>query len=289
MIVEAEAAAEVPRQRVRILYEKGESIKFISHQDEFRLWERTLRRADLPLLYKQGFHPLPHIQFAAPLGVGITGVCEMLDISFSPPVPLDELRQRIISKLPPGVTLHEIEEIPFKAEALMNSMIGADYVIIIYAEPGEIEEALLRGKIDGFLAASEIWRERLRKGSYYSYNLRALVFELAYQGYDVEREEHTIFLRVQQRTGATGRPDEVVIALGLDEYARSLRRQRMYFAENPADAAIFAAYPVVSQQELTPDHAPKPSGKGRFVQEDEKVMKEGRGRGISERAADEFV
>ncbi len=50
-----------PRQRVRLTYDKEERIKFISHQDEFRAWERTLRRANLPLLYKRGFNPQPHI------------------------------------------------------------------------------------------------------------------------------------------------------------------------------------------------------------------------------------
>ncbi|MCB0113931.1 MAG: DUF2344 domain-containing protein, partial [Caldilineaceae bacterium] len=59
----AETSAEVTeqeKQRVRFTYAKGEAVKFISHQDEFRLWERTLRRAGLPLLYKQGFNPQPH-------------------------------------------------------------------------------------------------------------------------------------------------------------------------------------------------------------------------------------
>src|SRR6187397_1036529 len=83
----------LPRQFVRIVYAKTESIKFISHHDEFRLWERTLRRADLPLLYKQGFNPQPHMQFASPLGVGITGSNEPIDIVLSPPVPLDEVRR----------------------------------------------------------------------------------------------------------------------------------------------------------------------------------------------------
>ena len=63
---------DLPKQRVRLLHAKGEAVKFISHQDEFRLWERTLRRAGLPLLYKQGFNPQPHMHFAAPLGVGFT-------------------------------------------------------------------------------------------------------------------------------------------------------------------------------------------------------------------------
>ncbi|MFZ1769373.1 MAG: TIGR03936 family radical SAM-associated protein, partial [Caldilinea sp.] len=85
----------LPRQRVRIHYAKGEAIKFISHHDEFRLWERTLRRADLPLLYKRGFNPQPHIQFAAPLGVGITGANEPLDIILSPPLAIDEIAAKL--------------------------------------------------------------------------------------------------------------------------------------------------------------------------------------------------
>lgn len=287
--LELQPTNEPQRQRLRILYEKGEAIKFISHQDEFRLWERTLRRADLPLLYKQGFNPMPHIQFASPLGVGITGVRELVDITLGDRLPIDEVRRRLTTKLPPGVFVNDIEELPLKADALMISMMGADYTILIYAEEGDIDPALLRGKIADFLATKDIWRERQRKGKYYTYNLRALVFELEYRGYDREREEHTIFLRVQQRAGATGRPDEVVIALGLDEYARTLRRDRIYFGDSAEDAAIFAPYPVVTQEEISPPHAPKPTGKSRFVQEEEVLPASDGVRGISERAADEFV
>ncbi|HRJ45110.1 MAG TPA: TIGR03936 family radical SAM-associated protein, partial [Caldilineaceae bacterium] len=110
----------LPRQRVRLTYEKGEAIKFIGHQDEFRLWERTLRRADLPLLYKQGFNPQPHIQFAAPLGLGMTGRAEQIDVTFSPPVPLDELAGRIREKLPPGALLHGLAEVELKTKALQG-------------------------------------------------------------------------------------------------------------------------------------------------------------------------
>ena len=148
------------RQRVRILYEKGESIKFISHQDEFRLWERTLRRADLPLLYKQGFNPQPHIQFAAPLAVGVTGLREPIDIIFGPPLPTAELENRIGAATPPGVTLHTIGEVPLKAPALQSLLIGADYTILIYADPGEISEDLLQARMDAFFAVDEIWREQ---------------------------------------------------------------------------------------------------------------------------------
>lgn len=278
---------ERPRQRVRLFYEKGETVKFISHLDEFRLWERTLRRADLPLLYKMGFNPQPHIQFASPLGVGFTGVREPVDITFCPPLPLDEIQQRIADKLPPGVRLHEIQELPVKTKALQSLLIGADYQIVLYAEPGEIDDSLITDRIETFLAQNEIWRTRERKKRRYTYNLRPLILELRYDGYFADEEEHRIFLRVQQREGATGRPDEVVSELGFDNFARTLCRKQLYISTSEADVALFAQYPVVTKQDIEhPESSGQRSRRGRQSKRGEKPMAEGRS--ISERAGDEF-
>ncbi|MCZ0937166.1 MAG: TIGR03936 family radical SAM-associated protein [Caldilineaceae bacterium] len=253
---------EQPRQRVRFTYEKGEAIKFISHQDESRLWERTLRRANLPLLYKRGFNPQPHIQFAAPLGLGMTGVRELLDVAFSPPVPLDELSMKIVEKLPPGVRLLNASEVPFKTVSPQSLTIGADYTILIYTDAGEVSEQELKAKSEAFLEQEVVWRERERHGQRYRYNLRPLVLELHYTGFDAPAAEHRIFMRVQMRPGATGRPDELVDALGFDDYARTLRRERIYFSDCEEDQALFATYPVISQDEISPER-PRPRRKGR--------------------------
>ena len=287
----SQSEVEVPRQRLRILYEKGEPIKFIAHQDEFRLWERTLRRADLPLLYKRGFNPQPHIVFASPLGVGITGVNEPVDITFSPPVDIDEVRARIVAKLPPGVHVHAIEELPLSAPALQGLLIGADYTILLYTDPGELPSATIDAAITEFLAQDEIWRERQRKGTRYRYNLRPLIFELKNLGYDEAKEEHRIFLRVQQRAGATGRPDEVVAALGLDHHARTLRRDRIYYADQPGDVATFAVYPVIEQSAINPPKPPtsqKSKSRRDQPRSDTVSTSSTAGRSISERAGDEF-
>jgi radical SAM-linked protein len=283
---------ELPRQRVRLTYEKGEAIKFIGHQDEFRLWERTLRRADLPLLYKQGFNPQPHIQFAAPLGLGMTGQAERIDVTFSPPVALDKLTRRIQEKLPPGAFLHHLEEVELHTKALQGLTIGVDYTIVLFAEPGEIADGLIQARIDEFWAKTEEWRQRERSGEKYRYNLRPLVFELRYAGYDPASEEHRIFLRVQQRPGATGRPDEVVDALGLDDLARTLRRDRIYFEDNPEDMALMAAYPVITQAEVAdPDAPPKvKKRKGRFRKSGKAKTAEAPGRkSFADKAGDEFA
>ncbi|MEM7130172.1 MAG: TIGR03936 family radical SAM-associated protein [Chloroflexota bacterium] len=278
--------SELPeRQRVRIFYEKGESIKFISHLDEFRMWERTIRRADLPLLYKQGFNPQPHIQFASPLGVGFTGIREPMDIILAPPLPLDELRRRLVEKLPPGVRVHHMEELPVKTSALQSQLIGADYRIILYAEPGEIAGELIQARIEEFLAQSEIWRQRERKKRRYHYNLRPLVLELTYQGYDAEVEEHLIFLRVQQREGATGRPDEVVSELGFDDFARTLCRTQFYLMNNPDDVSLFAPYPIATKAQIEKQSA---TGDRRRRFSKKKSSEHVGGRSINERAGDEF-
>jgi radical SAM-linked protein len=276
-----------PRQRLRLTYAKGEAVKFISHHDEFRLWERTLRRADLPLVYKQGFNPQPHIQFASPLGVGITGAREPVDITLSPPVPTAEVAALIRAKLPPGVTLVDLAEVDLKAPALQGLLIGADYSIVLYAAPGEIPAGWLESRIEALLQTPAIWRERERKGERYTYNLRPLVFVLRYDGYDAQAEEHRIFLRVQQRAGATGRPDEVVDALGLDDYARTLCRERLYLADREEDVAVFAVYPVVTQEEIAGHDVrgqAAPRGRSAIAEATSRPA----GRSISERAGDEF-
>jgi len=275
-----------PRQRLRLTYEKGEDVKVISHQDEFRVWERPLRRASMPLLYKKGFNPQPQMHFAAPLGVGFTGIREFLDIIISPPVPLDEAMEHIRAKLPPGVALHAIEEIPLNADSLAASLIGADYTLLLYAEPGELAADELQRRIDALLAETVIWRERERKGERYTYNLRPLVFLLEYAGYDPQAEEHRITLRVQQRAGATGRPDEVIDALGLGDWPRSLRRDRMYFSVNAEDAALFDQYPVIDQKEIA---GPRPASAPRRGQPEGQQGGRPAGRSINERAGDEFT
>lgn len=274
---------EAPRQRVRILYAKEERIKFISHQDEFRAWERALRRSELPLLYKRGFNPQPHIQFASPLGVGFSGRKEPVDIVFSPPVPLAELRQRLAAVLPPGLTVVELVEVPLKTPALQNVLAGADYSIRLYAEP-ETETAILR-RIRELLQRRVVWRERERKGKRYRYNLRPLILELGYRGYDAQEEAHVLALRVQQRSGATGRPDEVVAALGLDDYPRSLCRERLYFEDAPEDAAVFAAYTVVGKDDIAEQPIARPARRSEPGSAPRQPFK---GRTIAERAADEF-
>jgi hypothetical protein len=203
------------------------------------------------------------------------------------------VRALLAAKLPPGAQLVDVTELEGKPAALQSQLIGSDYTILLYAAAGELPSEALDERIADLLAQRTIWRERERKGESYTYNLRPLIFELRYEGYDAADEEHRIFLRVQQRSGATGRPDEVVDALGLDDYARTLRRERIYLESAEEDVAVFAAYPVVTQQEIAGK-----KGMGRSLRQEYKaatrksptIAPGGVGmRSINERASDEFA
>ena len=71
---------ETPKQRLRLRFSKGEQLKYISHLDLARAWERAFRRAGLPVAHSQGFNPRPRLQIAAALPVGVTGRAEYLDV-----------------------------------------------------------------------------------------------------------------------------------------------------------------------------------------------------------------
>ena len=66
--------------RLRIIFSKSGPLRYTGHLDLQTTWERTIRRAGLPLAYTHGFHPGPRIQIASALPLGFIGQAEIVDI-----------------------------------------------------------------------------------------------------------------------------------------------------------------------------------------------------------------
>ncbi len=233
-------------QRLRLTYARGESLRFISHQDEFRMWERTIRRTQMPLAYKQGFNPQPHMQFAAPLGVGFSGGRELMDFRLERPLPEAEVAERLTQALVPGVNIVHLQTVELRATPLQATLLGADYTLLI--QTPVLPDG--RRRVKDFLARTEIWRTRQRKGHTYHYNLRPVIHELSYGGPTADGRHVAFPLRVQMLAGATGRPDEVLAELGLTDLPHLLHRDRLYFSSQAEDAAVFAPYTLVQQSDI---------------------------------------
>ena len=192
--------------RIRVKFAKTEPMRFTSHLDLYRAWERLLRRADVPLVFSQGYNPRPRIQLAAPLPLGITSNCEIIDIWMSDSQSnLQTLRTRIIQVQPPGIEVCEVEYIDPNFPPLQKKVHAAEYSVILLEPSPNLDH-----KIDTLLKSETILRQRRGK----SYDLRPLIKELAIST-ESEINSNQICMLLNAREGGTGRPEEVLLALDI--------------------------------------------------------------------------
>jgi radical SAM-linked protein len=213
-----------PRQRLRLSFAKGEAIKYISHLDLARTWERVFRRAELPLAYSQGFNPRPRFQIAAALPVGVTGQSELLDIWLTDCLPAEEALARLRPVLPAGLDVSAAQEVELQAPSLQSQMRSAGYRVVLQTqEPAEA----IRIRLQALLDAPALQRQRHHKGKLQTYDLRPLVQSLSVEpgGAGVQ----ILIMRLQASPQGAGRPDQVLEALGLSLAPHTIERTNLCF------------------------------------------------------------
>ena len=209
-------------QRLRIVFRKGGEIKYISHLDLMRAWGRALRRADMPLAHSRGFNPHPKLSFASALPVGFVGRAEMLDVILEQRLGLRDFAARLKAQLPRGLELGSVTEVPVALAPLPSRVAAAEYEVAVQSQdtPDQTE-----ARLRGLLAAESIPRRRERPDKVRIYDLRPLVQELHVVG---RLEDVTVIgMRLQSNAQGTGRPDEVMAALGMAEAVRVIERVRL--------------------------------------------------------------
>ncbi len=105
--------------RIRAAFAKQDAAKFIGHLDLTKVFERAMRRAELPMAFSEGFNPHPKMSFGSALALGATSVREYVDIDLAEEMPPQEFGTRLTEQLPPGIALLEVKEIPMYTKALM--------------------------------------------------------------------------------------------------------------------------------------------------------------------------
>ena len=199
---------------LRITFAKSEVMSFTGHFDLHRTWERTVRRARLPLAYSQGFNPRPKINLAAALPLGFTSSCELVEIWLETELPEVQIFDQLMESVPPGMEISQVEAIDQNEKKIPNLVNAVEYQITLIEQFPDLIE-----RIDLIWLSKTIFRERRGK----TYDLRPLlewikVLPASSDGYQL------ISLRLAARTGATGRPDEVLNAMGIPIYQARIHR-----------------------------------------------------------------
>ena len=206
--------------RARITFTKQGALRYTGHLDLHRLWERAMRRADLPLSYSQGFHPQPKISIAAALPLGFSSLGEVLDVRFNDEIPTEEIAARLKDSLPPDIQVTHVETVDEREPALQTQVLSATYNVHL-TEP--VDESDLTRKVEELLMSESLPRERRGK----PYDMRPLIETL-----DVIKEaDGKIWLQMKlaARDGATGRPEEVLNALDIEPEYKHVERTLLIF------------------------------------------------------------
>jgi radical SAM-linked protein len=213
-----------PNHRLRLVFAKKKQIKYIGHLDLVLAWERTLRRAEIPLAYSKGFNPQPKIQIASSLPLGAAGSAEIMDIVTTQPVEPATALERIRPALPEGIELHSVESIPLKAPTLQHLLRQAEYRVTV--ETDLPAEELAR-RIEGLLNAEKILQTRQRKKQLEEIDLRPWLHELKLESVG----EGEAYLHMRLTAGQFGnlRPEAVLKALGLANNWAEIERTRLIF------------------------------------------------------------
>jgi len=210
--------------RIRITFAKNGALRYVGHLDLHKMWERVTRRAGLSLAYSQGFHPSPKIQLAAALPLGFSSRCELVDLWVEGETDLSRLPGDLQEAVPPGLRILNVAEVEEKSPPLQTQILSAEFESVL---SGDKNSSDLGKKLSTVLHADSLPRERRGK----AYDLRPLIEELKLIDPDADGHPR-LFMRLSAREGATGRPEEVLDALGLPLDGIHTERTRLIFKEN---------------------------------------------------------
>lgn len=138
---------------VRLWLSKTGRIKYVSHLDMFRILQRAVRRAEIPLWYTEGFNPHPYVSFLLALSLSVEGLREPVDIRIVGDITPEEIRERLNAVFPEGLRVEEVSA-PLHKPA---EIAFADYEVLL--DPAAVSAA----ELTGALASGELYCEKSGK------------------------------------------------------------------------------------------------------------------------------
>jgi len=190
------------KQRVRLTFRKEGAIRFISHHDVMRTFERLLRRTGLPLRASEGFNPRPRISFPAALGVGIASEGEVCEFDLDTWVAPGEIRARVGAQMPAGLGLADLEVISPREK---GTVARAVYRVAMEGAPLPTPE-----QVAALLEAGTAVIVRRRGNREKDIDVRPFLRALRHEG-------DRLVMTIRTTPAGAVRPEEVLRAMGVPD------------------------------------------------------------------------
>lgn len=243
-------------QRLRVRYTKRGRLRFVSHRDFARSFERALRRAEVPMAYSAGFTPHPKISYVGAAPTGVSSEAEYLEIGLAERRDVDQLRRQLDESLPDGLDL--VEMVECGPGSLADRMQASVWEIRL----GGVEPGLLVAAVERFLATDVVTVSRLMKNGPRDIDVRGPVVSATVEAATDDGQDDppgaaavvggapcaTLHLVVRHMTPAV-RPDDVLSGLRL---VADLSTPTPPVATRRAQGPLSEAGTVTDP--LTPDH-----------------------------------
>ena len=196
-------------QKLRLRYTKRGRLRFTSHRDIARAFERALRRAQVPMAYSAGFSPHPKISWVGAAPTGVASEAEYVEISVAIRVDLEQLRAALDDSLPDGIDVVDVVEAP-AGTSLPDRVQASQWEVRLPGVPLAAAEQALAA----FLAAPEVLVQRLVKDGVRTLDARAAVVDARVAPDSGDADCATLHVVVRHVTPAV-RPDDVLSGLRL--------------------------------------------------------------------------
>ncbi|MDH3300218.1 MAG: TIGR03936 family radical SAM-associated protein [Acidimicrobiia bacterium] len=167
-----------PRLRLRIRFTKAGKIRFVSHRDVARLFERAMRIVRLPMAYSEGFSPRPKLSFGLALSVGHESNAEYLDVEVTEMPDVESLAAALTDALPDGLTVEAVVVLEQGAVSLQQVITSCTWRIEVLGVPTDRVTAAVALALD----APELLLERVRKGKTAVADVRPAILALRVAG-----------------------------------------------------------------------------------------------------------
>ena len=216
--------------KIRIKFSKQGNMRFIGHLDIMRYFQKVMRRADVDIRYSEGFSPHQIMSFAAPLGVGLTGSGEYLDIEVLSTDSSAEMVRRMNETMVEGMQVLSYKLLPDEAVNAMSLVAACDYTVRLragYAEKLGMSDAEFMNGLVSYIDNGNLEIMKKTKKGERLVDLKPLIYE-----YKVTEDGEGIFLKLSSGSANNIKPELV-----LEAYCSSLEKEfpQFGFAINRED------------------------------------------------------